>query len=616
MKDNIKYLLFLLFIIKGLVVHGQEKNTAQDTLYTLQNYTKLEKRIPMRDGAKLFTTIYLPKDTSKNFPILLSRTPYSVAPYGENKFKIPLGPNRLFTKEGFIFVYQDVRGKFMSEGQFIANRPYIQNKKGNTEIDESSDTYDTIDWLVKNVPGNNGKAGIWGISSPGFYVLAALIDPHPALKAASPQAPVTDWFMGDDRHHNGAFFLMGSFSFLSSFGQTRDSLSTKGAAGFSKYNTTDAYRFYLESGPLKNFNEKYLHGKNPLWNEMMEHSTYDDYWKIRNPIPHFRNIKPAVLTVGGWFDQEDPYGPLKVYEGLEKAKPKKENILVMGPWYHGSWSRKDGDVLGGINFNSKTGEKYRSEIELPFFLYHLKNTPDPQLSKAYIFETGSNHWKKYNQWPPANALEKNLYLQADGKLSFDAPESKDTSFAEYLSDPNRPVPFTEDVKIMRGFEYMVENQRFAFTRPDVLSFETEILQDDVTIGGHLTADLFVSTTGTDADFIVKLIDVAPNNGYQLMVRGEVMRAKFRNNFSNPEPMEPGKITEVKFDMQDASHSFLKGHKIMVQIQSSWFPLVDRNPQTFTNIYKADESAFQKAIHKIYFTPGAASHIKLQLIPTP
>lgn len=615
MKKLIKSFVLLMIFLPGMV-KAQERNNAQDTLFTLQHYTKLEKRVPMRDGTLLFTTVYLPKDKSKSYPFLLCRTPYSVAPYGENKLKVPAGPNRLFDREGFIFVYQDVRGKYMSEGQFVANRPYIKNKKGKKQVDESSDTYDTIDWLLKNISGNNGSAGIWGISSPGFYATSALIDAHPALKAVSPQAPVTDWFMGDDRHHNGAFFLMGSFSFLSSFGQQRDSISTKGAAGFNQYRTADSYRFYLDAGPLKNFNEKFLHGKNVLWNEMMAHDTYDAYWKSRTPLPHLQKVKPAVLTVGGWFDQEDPYGPLKVFAALEHARPKKENILVMGPWYHGSWSRKDGDVLGTVNFGSKTGEKYRTEIELPFFLNHLKGAPEPKLSKAYIFETGSNEWKTYDQWPPADAIEKNLYLQAGNKLSFRAPKNQETSFSEYLSDPAKPVPFTSELRIFRGFEYMVEDQRFAFMRPDVLSFETDILEDDVTIGGHLTADLFVTTTGTDADFVVKLIDVAPNNGFQLMVRGEVMRAKFRNDFSKPLPMVPGKVTEVKFDMQDASHSFKKGHKIMVQIQSSWFPLVDRNPQSFTNIYTTDESDFQKATHRVYFTPDAPSHIKLQLISKP
>lgn len=617
MKQKIKLLLFLLLCTAAGISRAQERNVAQDTLFTRGNYLKMEVQIPMRDGVKLFTSIYVPVNKKRNYPFLICRTPYSVAPYGKESYKIPAGPNRMFDQEGFIFVYQDIRGKYLSEGDFIANRPYIPNKKSKKEADESSDTYDTIDWLLKNIPGNNGKAGIWGISSPGFYATSSLIDAHPALKAVSPQAPVTDWFMGDDRHHNGAFFLMGSFSFLSSFGKPRPEPSTKGAAGFSDYKTADGYRFYLDAGPLKNFNEKFLHGESILWNEMMAHESYDEYWKARTPIPHLKNIKPAVMTVGGWFDQEDPYGPLKVFEGLERAKSRNENMLIMGPWFHGSWSRMNGNAIGKVNFGSNTGETYRKEMEFPFFMKYLKDAAGIELPKAWIFETGANQWNKYQQWPPVDAVTKNLYLQEGAKLSFDQPAKvSGTGYQEYLSDPNRPVPYSNETRIFRGYEYMVEDQRFAFMRPDVISFETEVLTDDVRIAGHLTADLFVSTTGTDADFVVKLIDVAPNHGYQLMVRGEVMRAKFRNDFSKPEAMVPGKVTEVKFDMQDAAHTFQKGHKIMVQIQSSWFPLVDRNPQTFTNIYTADESAFQKAMHRVYFSPNAASHIKLQVIPKP
>ena len=606
----------LLLLLFTAATNAQERNTRQDSSYVLEHYTKIERRIPMRDGVQLFTSIYIPKDQSRKYPFLICRTPYSVAPYGAQKLKVPAGPNRLFDQEGFIFVYQDVRGKYMSEGQFVANRPYISNKK-KRQSDESSDAYDTIDWLLKNIKGNNGLAGVWGISSPGFYATASLIDAHPALKAVSPQAPVTDWFMGDDRHHNGAFMLMGSFSFLSSFGRERDSISTRGMPGFSKYGTNDSYRFYLDAGPLKNFNEKFLHGTSTLWNEMMAHETYDDYWKARTPVPHLRQVKPAVMVVGGWFDQEDPYGPLKTFEGIERGKPKSQNMLVMGPWYHGSWSRKNGDTLGRIGFGSMTGETYRREMELPFFMQHLKHGADAKLPKAFIFETGSNTWKRYDAWPPNEGQERNLYLQTGNRLSFDAPSGDTTGrHATYLSDPAKPVPFTSEVRIMRGFEYMVEDQRFAFMRPDVLSFETEVLTEDVSIAGKLTADLFVSTTGTDADFVVKLIDVAPNNGYQLMVRGEVMRAKFREDFSKTVPMKPGEITEVKFDMEDAAHTFKKGHKIMVQIQSSWFPLVDRNPQTFTNIYTADEADFQKAFHRVYFSDKAPSHIKLNLLSKP
>jgi putative CocE/NonD family hydrolase len=623
MKKNIQFILCLMFVC-NLAVNAQQ-NTIEDTIFSRENYIKLERKIPMRDGVLLYTVIYKPNNTTQKYPFLICRTPYSVAPYSADKIKVPVGPNQLLTKEGFIFVYQDVRGKYLSEGDFIANRPYVSNKKNRKVSDESSDAYDTIDWLIKNID-NNGKAGIWGISSPGFYATSSLIDSHPALKAVSPQAPVTDWFMGDDRHHNGAFMLMGSFSFLSSFGQKRESISTKGAGGFRKYGTPDGYQFYLSVGAIKNLNTLFLKNTNPLWNEMMENGTYNEYWKSRSPIPYLTKVKPAVLVVGGWFDQEDLYGPLKTFTAIEEGNQSSVSTLVMGPWYHGAWYRSDGESIGDIYFGSKTGEFYRSEIELPFFKRYLKDGADTQLPKAYIFETGSNVWKKYSAWPPIESKQENLYLQDNGRLSFDLPSSNVPSFVDYQSDPLKPVPYTSEIRIFRGNEYLVEDQRLFASRPDVITFQTEVLEEDVVLAGGITADLFVSTTGTDADFIVKLIDVypndAPNNspnpktkmgGYQLMVRGEVMRAKFRDSFSNPVAMIPNKITEVSFDMQDASHAFKKGHKIMVQIQSSWFPLVDRNPQTFTNIYTADEAAFQKANHKVYFDLDAPSHLKLHLI---
>jgi len=620
--------LFLCFFFVNFLtpLHAQVRANKEDSLFIRANYTKLERMVPMRDGVKLFTSIYVPKDSSKKYPIMLDRTPYSVAPYGENSYKASIGPSMLFAREGFIIVYQDVRGRFMSEGDFVANRPYVPNKKKKTDVDESSDTYDTIEWLLKNMANNNGKVGTWGISSPGFYTTATVIDAHPALKAASPQAPVTDWFMGDDRHHNGAFFLMGTFSFLSSFGQPRPTPSPDRAPAFTQFGTPDSYEFYRNLGPLKNVNDKIFKGKNKLWNQMMEHGTYDAYWQGMTPVPHLKNIKPAVMTVGGWFDQEDLYGPLKVYAGIESKSPKTSNMLVMGPWIHGGWSRSTGEFLGDIRFGSKTSEFYRENIELPFFMHYLKGAANPQLPKAYIFETGSNQWKKYEQWPPKETQQKNLYLHANGKLSFEPPKSEATSFDEYISDPLKPVPFTSEIRNIRGSDFMYEDQRFAATRPDVLVYASDVLTEDITISGNVLADLFVTTTGTDADFVVKLIDVypgdAPNDsprpnvkmgGFQLLVRGEVMRAKFRNSFSQPAAMVPNEITEVKFDMQDAAHTFRKGHKIMVQIQSSWFPLVDRNPQKFVNIYEASEADFQKATHKVYFSEKQPSHIKVAVL---
>ncbi|KQS27150.1 X-Pro dipeptidyl-peptidase [Dyadobacter sp. Leaf189] len=619
--------------IAAQAVSGQS-SVSQDSLYIREHYTKMERMVPMRDGVRLFTSIYVPKDISagKKYPILLNRTPYSVAPYGEELYKLTIGPSMHFARDGYIIVYQDVRGKYMSEGDFEAYRPFIPNKKSKTDIDESSDTFDTIDWLTKNIEYHNGKVGSWGISAPGYYATMTAVDAHPALKVASPQAPVTDWFMGDDRHHNGAFFLMGTFAFLSSYGAPRPAPTPKGTPAFSAYGTPDSYEFYKKLGPLKNVNEKIFKNQNRIWNQMMENETYNDFWKARTPVPHLKNIKPAVMVVGGWFDQEDLYGPLKTYQGIENNKPKSPNLLVMGPWIHGGWARGTGESLGDIRFGARTSEFYQKEIELPYFNHFLKDQPDPALPKAYIFETGSNQWKKYDQWPPKNTVEKKLYFHPDGTLSFTPTMTTmqagaKPAFHEYTSDPDKPVPYTSEIRIIRGSDFMYEDQRFAATRPDVLVYESAPLEQDVTISGNVFADLFISSTGTDADFVVKLIDVypgdAPNDspvnpnmkmgGFQLLVRGEVMRSKFRNSFSKPEPLVPGKIEHVKFDMQDAAHCFRKGHKIMVQVQSSWFPLVDRNPQQFVNIYKASEKDFKKANHRIYLSGSSSSYVGVRVL---
>lgn len=625
---------FLFILLATGVCFAQLAKINEDSAYIRKHYNKMERMVPMRDGIKLFTSIYIPKDISATttYPIMLNRSPYSSAPYGDTLYKLTLGPSMLFARDGYIFVYQDVRGKYMSEGEFEANRPFIPKKTSNKDIDESSDSYDTIEWLLKNIPGNSGKVGSWGISAPGFYATMSAIDAHPALVAVSPQAPVTDWFMGDDRRHNGAFFLMGSFSFISSYGARRPAPSPRGLPGFTAYGTPDSYEFYRNLGPVKNANEKFLKGENPLWNQLMEHDTYDDFWKSRTPVPHLKNVKPAVLVVGGWFDQEDLYGPLKTFAGIEINKPKSQNLLVMGPWIHGGWARGTGEYLGNIRFGSKTSAFYQKEIEFPFYSQYLKGKPDPGLPKAYIFETGANEWRKYDQWPPSQSVEKKLYLHPDGKLSFSPTVTTmqvgvPPSFSAYTSDPAKPVPFTSEIRILRGSDYMYEDQRFAASRPDVLVYESEVLTDDITISGNVMANLFVSTTGTDADFVVKLIDVYPGNatndspvnpamkmgGFQLLVRGEVMRSKFRKSFSKPEAMVPGKIENVKFDMQDAAHRFKKGHKIMVQIQSSWFPLVDMNPQKFVNIHKAEASDFQKAVHKIYSSGSSSSYIGVRVM---
>lgn len=598
-----------------------------DSAYVRENYTKMEKSIPMRDGTKLFTAIYVPKNTSKKYPFLINRTPYTVSPYGEDKYKTMLGPTALYLKEGFIFVYQDVRGKWMSEGEYVDVRPHVDHKKGKTDIDESSDTYDTIDWLVKNIPNNNGKAGLYGISYPGFYSAAALPGAHQALKAVSPQAPVTDWFMGDDFHHNGAFMLADAFNFYATFGVPRPHPITpdKGPKGF-KFPIKDNYRFFLSVGALKNVKEKYFADSIKFWNDLMAHGTYDKFWKDMNIRPHLKGVKPAVLVVGGFFDAEDAYGALHTYKAIEEQNPKAINNLVMGPWFHGGWVRSEASSFGDIEFGQPTSLVYQQEIEFPFFMHYLKDAASPNLPEASIFITGSNEWKKFASWPPKDTENKTLYLQAGGELSFSKPTGAD-SFDEYVSDPNNPVPYQDGVQEKRTREYMIDDQRFAARRPDVKVYQTAVLAEDITLTGPLLADLVVSTSGTDADYVLKLIDVYPEDapapklnpknvmmgGYEMLVRGEVMRGKFRNSFELPEAFTPGKVTQVRYTLPDVAHTFKKGHKIMIQVQNSWFPLVDRNPQQFLDIYHAEDKDFQKATHRIYHDQANASSLTVTVL---
>ena len=601
----------------------------QQTFDVKANYTKTEYRIVMRDGAKLFTVVYAPRDTTKKYPIMLTRTPYSVGPYGDDKYKTTVGPSQLFAEDGFIFVYQDVRGRFMSEGQFVDMRPINLKKNGPADIDESTDTYDTIDWLVKNVPNNNGKVGMWGISYPGFYVSEGLVGAHPALVAASPQAPIADWFIGDDFHHNGAFWLPHAFNFYANFGRPRPQPTTESPPRF-EHGTPDGYKFFLGMGPLRNADLKYFKGDVAFWNEVMRHPNYDEWWQARNTLQYLRNIgpNPAVMTVGGWFDAEDLFGALNTYKTIEKTNPRARNMLVMGPWYHGGWSRAAGNLLGDIRFGSNTSEFYRSEIELPFFNCALKEICRQDQPEAWVFETGSNRWRKYDTWPPKNVRETALYLQPDGRLSFSPPQSANAKeFDEYTSDPDRPVPYINGINIGMTREYMVDDQRFASRRADVLTYQTDVLTSDLTVSGPIPVSIFVSTSGTDSDYIVKVIDVYPDNspdndpnpagvhmgGYQMMVRGEPFRARFRNSFERPEAMQPNRVTRIDFTMPDINHTFLKGHRIMVQIQSTWFPLVDRNPQRFVNIYEATESDFQRATERVYHSSKWSSAVKLFVI---
>ena len=609
---------------------AKEETPVEHATWIKANYTKYEYMIPMRDGVRLFTSVYAPKDDSKPYPVMLFRTPYSVRPYGVNSYKTRIGPSRRFAKDLFIFAYQDVRGRMASEGEFVNVRPHKTVKSGPSDIDESSDTYDTIDWLVKNVPNNNGRVGQWGISYPGFYAAMGAIDAHPALKASSPQAPVADWFIGDDFHHNGAFYLAHAFRFFWRFGKPVDEPTRNPPARFD-FKTPDGYEFYLNIGPLTNLNEKYFKNEVPFWNEMSKHGSYDQYWKDRDLRPHLKNIRHAVMTVGGWFDAEDLFGPLKVYESIEKNSPEAFNMLVMGPWYHGQWASHDGDKMGPVPFHSKTSLFYREKIELPFFKHYLKGDAkgEVDLPEAYVFETGTNLWRRYDAWPPKNLAGKTLYFQEGGKLSFEPPETNDAdAFDEYVSDPAKPVPFIPNIAIGMTREHMLDDQRFAGTRTDVLVFQTDVLEEDITIAGLVTPSLFVSTTGTDSDWVVKLIDVyssdfpdpKPNpagvkmGGYQQLVRGEVMRGKFRDSFEEPKPFVPGRVTKVEFVMPDAYHTFRRGHRIMVQVQSSWFPLVDRNPQKFVDIYNAKKEDFQKATQRVYRSRRAPSAVRLWVLP--
>lgn len=619
--------LLLLFILQA------RAQNSQDSAWIRDNYYKIERMVPMRDGVKLFTSIYIPKDTTEKHPILLRRTPYSCAPYGEDRWEAFWNNHhRYYLREGYIMVKQDVRGRWMSEGEFVDVRPFNPQKSGQ-QIDEASDTYDAIEWLIKNIPHNNGRVGVFGISYPGFYSTMAALSGHPALKAVSPQAPVTDWFIGDDFHHNGAFFQMDGFAFYSSFGKPRPKPTTVGPTGFS-YPTRDNYKFYLEAGTLKKLAE-YMGDSIKFWKDLYAHPNYDEWWQARN-VRNFVDHVPAgtaTLVVGGLFDAEDCFGAWETYRSIEQ-KAKNNNKIVMGPWYHGQWAAREGWQLGNVKFMSNTSEWYQNNVELPFFNYYLKNKGDiSKQAEATIFFTGENAWKQFSSWPPANSSPRAMYLQPNGKLGWDRPAAR-TAFSEYISDPAKPVPYTEDVHFSRTVAYMTDDQRFAARRPDVLVFQTEVLEEDVTLAGTLIADLKVSITGTDADFVVKLIDVFPDDfrystdqmaqgrqgggsyvmsGYQMLVRGEVMRGRYRNSFEKPEAFVPNKITTVRYALPDVAHTFKKGHRIMIQVQSSWFPLVDRNPQKFVNIYEADESDFQKATIRVYHDAANSSSVILPVM---
>ncbi len=621
--------LFIAFCFAGASGALRSQDSGSITEYTRSHYAKFEYRVPMRDGVRLFTAVYTPNDRTKTYPILLFHTPYSSSPYGVDEYKDSLGPSSRFTRDGYIFAYQDVRGKFMSEGNFVNMTPHIQEKQAKSDIDESTDTYDTIAWLLENVENHHGRVGQWGISYPGFYSAAGMIDTHPALKAVSPQAPIADWFW-DDFHHHGAFFLPHAFNFFARFGRPRPEPTTDDGPRFD-HGTPDGYQYFLELGSLEDADDRHYGEDVDFWNQLVEHPNYDEFWQARNLLPHLRNISCAVMTVGGWFDAEDLYGPLKIYETVEKNNRGIFNVLVMGPWAHGDWGGEGGEALGNVTFGFETSEFYQENIELPFFRYYLKGEGTLALPEAYVFETGANRWRQFDHWPPRSIEEKSLYLRARGGLSFEKPEEEEEegeAFDEYVSDPAKPVPFAQDIATGMTRNFMTDDQRFAARRPDVLVYQTDVLEEDLTLAGPIQSELWVSTSGTDSDWVVKLIDVFPGSaadndrnprgmrmgGYQMMVRSEVIRGRFRGSYEHPEPFVSGEVTRVPLELQDAFHTFKRGHRVMVQIQSTWFPLVDRNPQQYVpNIYKAKEEDFIKATQRVYRSGEHATRLRVGVL---
>ena len=591
-------------------------------------YVKEEVRIPMRDGIRLFTQIYRPRDTSRAYPILFMRTVYSIRPYGPDAYRSSLGPSTLLQNDGYIIVYQDVRGKFMSEGSFDFMRPHKAQKRGPQDTDESSDTYDTIDWLVKHVPGHNGRVGMWGISYPGFQAAMGTIDSHPALKAVSPQAPMADTYIGDDFHHNGAFWLIHAFGWLwFTAPMFTDSAALVQRPPADPFPTPDGYDFFLNDiGPLSNVDQTFYRGRVPIWREFMQHGDYDSYWQARNILPHLGRATPAVMTVGGWFDSEDKYGAVNVYRNIERRSPGARNILVWGPWHHGGWARVDGDTLGNIRFGQKTSLWYREQIERRFFDAHLKGDGRDSLAEVTAFMTGENEWRSFDAWPPSSVVPTPLYLREGNALSF-SPPTASAAFDAYVSDPAKPVPFTAQTTMSMGHVYMVEDQRFAASRPDVLVYQSEPLTEDLTIAGAVTVELVGSTSGTDCDWMVKLIDVYPRTapdpnpnpqgvrmgGFQMLLASEAFRSKYRESFEHPTAMRPDAPERIRFDLPEKLHRFKAGHRIMVQIQSTWFPLVDRNTGRFQDLYSAQASDYRPTTQKVNRSARHATRLVLPVL---
>jgi len=591
------------------------------------NYDKKEVYIPMRDGVKLYTAIYTPKDISKEkkYPMLMQRTCYSIAPYGEDNYKKSLGPSSFLEKDKYIFIYQDVRGRYMSEGVFTNMTPQVEHKT-KKDIDESTDTYDTVDWLIKNIKNNNGKVGQYGTSYPGFYTAVGTIANHPALVASSPQAPISDFFF-DDFHHNGAF-VMGYFRTFPVFGIQKTKAEDKAwyMDQFIKPTSKDGSIFYNELGTVKEATDKY-YKDNFFMQEIVNHPSYDTFWQTRNLLPHLKGINHAVMTVGGWFDAEDLAGPLNIYKTIEKNNPKAKNTIVMGPFSHGAWGKETGKHFhNDIYFGDSIATFYQRNIEYKFFTHYLKGNSKNavDLPEAYMFDTGRKIWNEFTNWPPKNSSKLNFYFRSNGKLATEKSQSH--SFSEYYSDPNNPVPSSINYAEYNGFtprNYMSEDQRFALNRPDVVSFTTDYLTEDITLAGEIMAKLKIASTSSDVDFIVKLIDIYPADepqnedkptviyaNYHQMVRSEVMPARFRNSFEKPEALTPNELTEVNFRLQDVLHTFKKGHKIQIQIQSTWYPMIAVNPQKFLdNQYLAKKEDYTKAFIKIFND----SHIEVEIL---
>lgn len=627
---NFKIGMFL-----GIFVLLSCRSNSQNNSFIQDNYQKFEYQIPMRDGTRLYTAVYVPKDAGSNnkYPILMKRTCYSCRPYGAGKFPSVnrMGPSKFLVQDKYIFVHQDVRGRWMSEGQYDNMRPQLtgKDKKDARKFDESTDTYDTIDWLIKNVKHHNGKVGQWGISYPGFYTAVGTLASHPALKASSPQAPIADFFF-DDFHHRGAYTLS-YFLATPVFGYQKSGQTKRAWYGnkIVRPKESNGYDFFLHMGSLKNA-DKYYGKDNFFWQQLANHPNYDEFWQKRSLLPHLKNIKHAVMTVGGWFDAEDLYGPLNIYKTIEKNNPNTYNTIVMGPWTHGDWSRvRKEQIINDIYYGDYISEFYQSNIEFNFFSKFLKDRKTAKLPDAYMFDTGLKKWRQFDKWPAPSAQKTKMYLGAGQQLLMQQNTVSKKDFTDFVSDPNKPVPYTEDHRIVFTPRlYMTDDQRFASRRPDVLVFQSEVLSEDITLGGEIKVKLKVSTTGTDADWVVKLVDVYPDNakghkklakhikmgGYQQMVRSEIMRGRFRESFEKPKPFKPNKITEVNFPLQDVLHTFKKGHRIMIQVQSTWFPLFDRNPQKYVpNIFKAEESDFIKATHKVYHSSKNQSYIEVQVL---